>query len=152
MSYFKIFQDKQGQYRWTFHAGNHKVLAGPGESFTRRASAEENIERVQNYALQAPIHDRTKSDSDGHHSQGGTAEFEIYQDRAKEYRWRLQSGNNKIISKSSEGYNAKSDCIRCIELLKKFIPKAEVKDETRRNKSSQGRRKTSTESREGRFA
>ena len=152
MSYFKIYQDKEGKYRWAFYAANHKILAGPGQPFTRRAGAEENIERVQRLVTKAPIHDRTKSGADGHHSQGGTPEFEIYQDKSKEYRWRLQSANNKIIAVSSEGYNAISDCIRCIELLKKNAPNAKVNDETGSDKSSQGKSNPSIESRGGRFA
>ncbi len=152
MSYFKISQDKKDQYRWTFYAENHEALAVPGESFTRRATAEANIKLVQSLAPSAPIHDLTKPGTNGHHGRGGTPEFEIYRDTVKEYRWRLQSGNNKIVATSSESYSAKSNCIRGIELFKKFAPNAEVKDETQSDESSQGKRKTAVESREGRFA
>lgn len=31
------------------------------------------------------------------------AEFELIRDRSREYRWRLQSGNNRIIADSGEG-------------------------------------------------
>lgn len=150
--YFEIFQDVQDQYRWTFHAANHKKIAVPGESFTRRSTAEANIDLVKRLAPDAPINDLTKPGTDGHHGKGGTSEFEVYEDKAKEYRWRLQAGNNKPIAVSSEGYNAKSDCIGGIELVKKYAPTAKVKDKTRSDESSQRKITTPVEPRGGRFA
>ncbi len=150
--YFKIFQDVKDQYRWTFYAANHEEIAVPGESFTRRATAEANIDRVQRLAPTAPIHDLTKPGADGHHGQGGTPEFEVYENQAKEYRWRLQSGNNKIIAISSEGYNSKSACENGIELVKKFAPNAEVKDETQGSGNSEGKNKKTVQPRGGKFA
>ncbi len=29
------------------------------------------------------------------------AEFEVYKDRAGEYRWRLQAGNNEVVADSN---------------------------------------------------
>jgi hypothetical protein len=150
--YFKFFQDVQDQYRWTFCAANHEKLAVPGESFKRRAEAEASIDLVKRLAPSAPVNDLTKPCVDGHHGQSGKPEFEVYKDKADEYRWRLQSGNNTIIAISSEGYKGKSACVNGLELVKKFAPTAEVKDETRSRESSQRRGKTSVEPREGRFA
>lgn len=150
--YFRIFQDVQGQYRWTFHAANHEKLAVPGESFTRRATAEASIDLVKRLASGAPINDLTKPGVNGYHGQGGKPEFEVYEDKAREYRWRLQSGNNKIIAISSEGYKVKSGCVNGLELVKKFAPTAEVKDETKSPESSRRTGKAPVEPRGGRFA
>ena len=130
MSYYILFRDSQDQFRWTLHAANHEPLAVPGESFTRKAAAEANIERVRRIAPDAPIHDLTKPGADGHHGKGGKPEFEVEPDKSGEYRWRLQSGNNKIIAISSEGYKTNYGCLKSIELFKKLAPIAEVKDET----------------------
>jgi hypothetical protein len=56
--------------------------------------------------------------------------FELYKDKAKEYRWRLRAGNNEIIADSGEGYINKSDCEHGIELVKQEAPGAEIEDHT----------------------
>lgn len=46
------------------------------------------------------------------------AKFELYQDKAGEYRFRLKAGNGENIGKS-EGYKAKSGATNGIESVKK---------------------------------
>ena len=152
MSYFKISHDKQGQYRWTFHVANDRILADSGESFTRRAMVEANIKNVQSLVGIAPIHNITIPGEDGHHAQGGKPEFEIYLHAAKEYRWQLQNGEDRIIAKSREGFNARTDCVRDIELFKKDAPNAEVKDKTRSDECSHEEHQTAINPRGRRFA
>lgn len=45
--------------------------------------------------------------------------YEMYKDKKGEFRWRLKHQNGNIISKSSEGYKAKADCMKGIENNKK---------------------------------
>lgn len=47
--------------------------------------------------------------------------FEIYKDKAGEYRFRLKASNGQTIL-ASEGYNAKSGCTNGIESVKKNAP------------------------------
>ena len=58
------------------------------------------------------------------------AHFELYTDKATEYRWRLRADNNEIIADSGEGYVHKHDCEHGIELVKSQSPTAEVEDQT----------------------
>ncbi len=58
------------------------------------------------------------------------AKFQIFKDRAGEYRWRLRADNNEIIADSTEGYKAKSDCENGNDLVKLLAPTAEVQDQT----------------------
>lgn len=58
------------------------------------------------------------------------AKFQLYKDKAKEYRWRLRADNYEIIADSAEGYINKSDCEHGIELVKSLAPDAEVEDLT----------------------
>ncbi len=44
--------------------------------------------------------------------------FQIYSDKAGEYRWRLRASNNQIIAVSGEGYTSKVDARAGIELVK----------------------------------
>ena len=58
------------------------------------------------------------------------AEFELYEDAAGEFRWRLQAENNEIIADSAEGYVRKSDCEHGIELVRLLAPTVPLNDKT----------------------
>ncbi len=58
------------------------------------------------------------------------AEYEVYKDRAGEYRWRLQAANNKIVADSSEGYTTKANCLAAIEVVRRIAPSAKINDKT----------------------
>ena len=58
------------------------------------------------------------------------AEYEVFRDRAGEYRWRLQAGNNKIVADSSEGYTAKESCYAAIEVVRRIAPTTPINDKT----------------------
>ncbi len=58
------------------------------------------------------------------------AKFQLFVDKAGEYRWRLRADNNEIIADSAEGYKAKSDCEHGVDLVKQLAPTAEVQDQT----------------------
>lgn len=51
--------------------------------------------------------------------------FEVYQDKAGEYRFRLKARNGEIIL-SSEGYKAVESCLNGIESVKNNAPEAEI--------------------------
>ena len=53
------------------------------------------------------------------------AKFEVYTDKAEEYRWRLRADNGQIIA-SGEGYRKRNDCLHCIDLIKEQASGAEV--------------------------
>lgn len=40
------------------------------------------------------------------------AEFEVYKDKANDYRWRLQAGNNEEVADSGEGYKLRTPASR----------------------------------------
>jgi uncharacterized protein YegP (UPF0339 family) len=50
--------------------------------------------------------------------------FRVFQDAAGEWRWRLVSGNGRLIAASGEGYKHKADCLHGVELVKdaKYAP------------------------------
>ena len=56
--------------------------------------------------------------------------FELYRDRAGEYRWRLRAPNGKIIADSAEGYVNKADAERGIALVRRLAPGARLEDLT----------------------
>jgi uncharacterized protein YegP (UPF0339 family) len=58
------------------------------------------------------------------------AEFEVYEDNAGEYRWRLQANNNEVVADSNEGYKTKAGCLHGIEVVKEIAASAPVNDLT----------------------
>lgn len=46
--------------------------------------------------------------------------FEIYKDKAGEWRWRLRAHNGRIIADSSEGYSDRNSCERGIDLVRQL--------------------------------
>lgn len=58
------------------------------------------------------------------------AEFELYRNTRKEYRWRLKAANGKIMADSGEGYINKADCSAGIEWVKQNARGATVDDQT----------------------
>ncbi len=56
------------------------------------------------------------------------ATFELYQDRAGEWRWRLRHQNGNIIADSGEGYTTKANAINGIESVKENVPSAPIQE------------------------
>jgi len=55
-----------------------------------------------------------------------SARFEVYKDKAGEWRWRLRVINREIIADSGEGYKTRAGCENGIDLVKKYAPDAPV--------------------------
>ncbi|PZR03573.1 MAG: DUF1508 domain-containing protein [Archangium gephyra] len=55
--------------------------------------------------------------------------FEIYEDRAGEFRFRLKAGNGEVIA-TSEGYKSKDSAKNGIESVRTNAPGATVDDQT----------------------
>jgi uncharacterized protein len=58
------------------------------------------------------------------------ATFEVYKDKAGEYRWRLRHQNGQIIADSGEGYVSKSSAINGINSVMSNAPEAPIEDKT----------------------
>ncbi len=55
-----------------------------------------------------------------------TATFEIFEDSAGEYRWRLRHQNGNIIADSGEGYASKQKAKQGIESVKDNAADADI--------------------------
>ncbi len=58
------------------------------------------------------------------------ATFELYTDKAGEYRWRLRHSNGNIIADSGEGYTTKDNAVNGLDSVKENAPSAPVEDMT----------------------
>lgn len=52
--------------------------------------------------------------------------FDIYQDNAGEWRWRLISTNGRIIADSGEGYVHRHQCLEMVENIRRDAHLADV--------------------------
>lgn len=57
------------------------------------------------------------------------ATFELYEDDADEWRWRLVHDNGNIIADSGEGYSSKGGAENGIESVKDNAPDAPISEE-----------------------
>lgn len=55
--------------------------------------------------------------------------FEVYQDKKKQYRFRLKARNGQIIA-TGEAYTTKKACLNGIESIRKNAPDAKLDDQT----------------------
>ena len=119
------FADKtvKSGIKFNLKANNGEIIA-VSEVYTTKSACLNGIESVRKNAPIAPVEDQTV--------EGFAAEtnpkFEVYVDKAGEFRFRLKARNGEIIA-ASEGYKAKASCLNGIESVKKNAPDAEVVEE-----------------------
>lgn len=109
--------------KFDLKAGNGEVIA-TSEVYTTEAACRNGIDSVKKNAPAAPIEDQTQ---EGFEKQKNP-KFEIYKDKAGEYRFRLKATNGQIIA-VGEGYKALAGCKNGIESVKKNAPDAEIVEE-----------------------
>jgi uncharacterized protein YegP (UPF0339 family) len=107
---FELYEDSVKEFRWRLKDADGKILATAGQGYKSKASCQNGIQLV-----------KTEVGTD-------KLKFEVYEDKAKEHRWRLKAANGQIIAASSDGYKAKADCEKAIELIKNGAAKAEVEE------------------------
>jgi uncharacterized protein YegP (UPF0339 family) len=103
---FEVYKDKQDEYRWRLKADD-KNLATSGQGYKAKADCKRAIERI-------------KSDADT------KLKFEVYEDKAKEYRFRIKATNGQEIGASSGGYKDRAEADKVVDEIKKGARDAEV--------------------------
>lgn len=53
--YFKLYKDKENQWRWALHATNHKKIADSGEGYNNKADCEAGINLVKSTSSSTPV-------------------------------------------------------------------------------------------------
>ena len=120
MGKFVIKETKNGGFKFDLKAGNGEVIA-TSEVYSGEAACKKGIESVRKNAVEAKLEDQTV--------EGFAAvtnpKFEVYADKAGEFRFRLKARNGEIIA-VSKGYKAKNSCLNGIESVRKNAPEASV--------------------------
>ena len=122
MSKFVIRTVSSG-VKFDLKAANGQTIA-TSEIYTSEAACRNGIESVRKNAPAAHIEDQTEEG----YAAAAHPKFEMYEDKAGEYRFRLKARNGEIIA-VSEGYVAKASCRNGIESVRKNAPEAEVEKE-----------------------
>ena len=123
MGKFVINTTKSGEFTFNLKAGNGQVILSASESYTSQDGCEGGIDSVKKNAM-AHVEDQTV---EGFETLAHP-KYELYQDKAGEYRFRLKAKNGQNIGKS-EGYKAKASAINGIESIGKNAPDAEIEVE-----------------------
>ena len=105
--------------KFDLKATNGQVIA-TSEVYTTEAACLNGIESVKKCCT-GDIEDQTAEEVVAVKH----PKFELYQDKAGEYRFRLKARNGEVIA-VSEGYVKKDSCLNGIESVKKNAPDAEV--------------------------
>lgn len=114
MGKFVIKETNTG-IKFDLKAGNGEVIA-TSEVYSTEAACKDGIESVIKNAQTAAIEDQTV---EGYATQKNP-KFQIYLDKAGEYRFRLTATNGQVIA-TSEGYKAKKSCESGIDSVKKNV-------------------------------
>ncbi len=115
---FIITTTKNGEYTFNLKASNGEVILVASETYTTRSACENGVESVRKNALSG-IEDQTRNESLAH------PKYELYQDKAGEFRFRLKARNGENIGKS-EGYKAKASAKKGIASIAKNAPDAPI--------------------------
>ena len=104
-------------------AANGQII-GVSEVYSGKEACLKGIESVKKNAEIANLEDQTAEAIEA----ATCPKFEIYTDKAGEFRFRLKARNGEIIL-ASEGYKAKASCENGIESVRKNAPEAEIVEE-----------------------
>ena len=119
MGKFVIRETKTGM-KFDLKAGNGEVIA-TSEVYTSEKSCRNGIASVQKNAPVAAVENQTVEG----YAVEKHPKFEVYTDKAGEFRFRLKATNGQIIA-VSEGYKAMASCMNGIESVKKNAVDAPV--------------------------
>ncbi len=110
--------------KFDLKAGNGEVIA-TSEEYSSLDACKKGISSVQKNAPAAGIEDQTAEGFE----KVKHPKFEMYVDKAGEFRFRLKATNGEVIA-TGEGYKAKAGCLNGIESVKKNAPEAEIVEES----------------------
>ena len=109
--------------KFDLKATNGQVIL-TSEVYTTKAACRNGVESIMKNAPVANVEDQTVEgfETVTH------PKFEMYQDKAGEFRFRLKARNGEIIG-VSEGYTSKANGVNGVESVKKNAAEAEIVEE-----------------------
>lgn len=120
MGKFVVRETNTG-FKFDLKAGNGEVIA-TSEVYTTKAACLNGVNSVKTNCV-GEVEDQTVEEIVAVKH----PKFEVYADKAGEFRFRLKAKNGEIIA-TSEGYKTKASCLNGIESVKKNAPEAAVEE------------------------
>ena len=115
-----VVKEAKGGLRFNLKAANGEVI-GVSQVYANESSCMNGIESVRKNAIDAKLEDQTVADF----TTVTNPKFEVYKDKAGEFRYRLKARNGEIIL-SGEGYKAKASCLNGIDSIRRNAPDSPV--------------------------
>ena len=106
--------------KFDLKATNGQVIA-TSEVYTTKAACMKGIDSVRKNGATPKVENQTEPD----YKTLTNPKYELYQDKAGYYRFRLKARNGKIVG-ISEGYTGKAGCLGGIESVKTNAPLAQT--------------------------
>ncbi|MGN0700291.1 MAG: YegP family protein [Oscillospiraceae bacterium] len=122
MGKFVIKPTKSGGFVFNLKAGNGEVIA-TSETYNSLEACKNGVKSVITNAPEAALEDQTV---EGFATEKNP-KFEMYTDKAGEFRFRLKAKNGQIIA-TGEGYKAKAGCKNGIESIRKNVVDAKIEE------------------------
>ena len=120
MGKFVMGPTKNGGFRFNLKAGNGEIIA-TSETYNTEAACQNGIESVRKNAVEAKLEDQTIENFE----KQTHPKFEVYKDKAGEFRFRLKARNGEIIA-TGESYKAKASCLNGIDSIRRNAPDAPI--------------------------
>ncbi len=114
---FELYEDAAGEWRWRLVHDNGNIIADSGEGYASKSNGKRAMDSVRRHAESA---DYLKIDPAG---------FEIYRDRAGEWRWRLVHENGEILADSGEGYASRQKARQGVESVRTNAGDAAIEEQ-----------------------
>lgn len=119
MGKFVIKTTKTGQ-KFDLKASNGQVIAS-SQNYKSKSGIKKGINSVMKNAVIAGLEDQTKED----YEPVKNPKFEVYTDKAGEFRFRLKASNGQIIA-VGEGYTTVKNCLKGIASIRKNVVDAKI--------------------------
>ena len=108
-------------FKFDLKAANSETIA-TSEVYATKAACLNGVESVKACCV-GGVEDLTVENAEAVKH----PKYEVYEDKAGEYRFRLKAKNGEIIA-TSEGYKSKAGCLNGIESVRKNAPEAPVEE------------------------
>lgn len=119
MGKFEIKSSADGGYMFNLKANNGQVIC-TSQVYSSLDACKKGTDSIKRFCM-SEIEDQTSASPDVKKN----PKYEVYLDKASEFRFRLKASNGEIIA-ASQGYNNKSSCMNGIESIQVNAPDAEV--------------------------
>lgn len=117
-------------FNFSLIAANKQKIAVSSQVYTTKSACKTGMASIAKNAVKCIKEKRIEDKTLKNPTPFTCPKFEIYLDKAGEFRYRLIATNGESIAMSEEGYKTKAGCIKGMESVSVNAVDAEIIDET----------------------